>query len=199
MTDSLPFSPAAERNQAAILAQLEKRAPASGRVLEVASGTGQHAVFFASALPGLHWQPTDADPDALAAIDARTRAAGLSNTAAAARLDVCEGPWPEGPFHAIYCANMIHISPWATTRGLFDGAVRVLDTRATVFLYGPFLQDGVTTAPGNLAFDADLKARNPAWGIRNLADVNAVARETGFALESVVAMPANNLFVTFSR
>ncbi len=195
----LPHSPAAERNREPILAVLRTMLPATGRVLEVASGTGQHVVHFASALPGCHWQPGDPDAKAREAIDARVARAGLLNVSSAIALDVESGPWPPGPFDAVFCANMIHIAPWSCTQGLLDGAARILKPGGSLLLYGPFLRDGIETAPGNVAFDADLRARNPAWGIRRLEAVGQMAAGLGLTRESVTEMPANNLLVRFVR
>lgn len=198
----LPFSPAAERNQAPILRELQRLLPASTSVLEIASGTGQHARHFAGACPGWTWQPTDFQATALPAIDARCR--GLAHVRPALRLDVTEQPWPLGPaqgapYGALYCANMLHISPWATCPALMQGAARHLVAGGLLLLYGPYRVDGVPTAPSNEAFDADLKARNPAWGLRSLAAVEREAVAVGLALQETVAMPTNNLLVVFAK
>jgi SAM-dependent methyltransferase len=197
MTD-LPFSAAAERNKAPILAVLQQRLPARARVLEVASGTGQHAQHFANACAGWDWQPSEAEPAALAAIDARCR--GLANVRPALQLDVtCAPPWPvgEAAFDAMYCANLLHIAPWAVCAALMRGAVAHLVRGGLLLLYGPYRQEGVPTAPSNEAFDADLKARNAAWGLRSLSAVEREAGSVGFVPEDVVGMPANNLVVVF--
>jgi SAM-dependent methyltransferase len=196
----LPFSAASDRNKAPILAVLASVLPPLARILEVASGTGQHAEHFAATQPGWQWQPTDYDVDALPAI--ATRCARLANVRAPIRLDVLQQPWPAQPgaagsFDAVYCANMIHISPWATCAGLMQGAARLLVPAGALVLYGPYLEDQVVTSPGNLAFDADLRRRNPAWGIRRLADVTAQAETAGLTLERRVEMPANNLALVF--
>ena len=193
MTDpSWPFSAAAERNQAPILAVLAEALPASASVLEIASGTGQHAAHFTQAQAHWQWQPTDADLSALAGIAARC--AVLPRVRPPVRLDVL-APWPDdlGRFDAVYCANLLHISPWATCAALMQGAAARLVPGGLLAIYGPFIVDGQPTAPGNLAFDADLRRRDPAWGLRRLADVVAKASGAGFVLERVVAMPANNL------
>lgn len=198
--DPLPFSAASDRNKAPILAVLADVLPRQARVLEVASGTGQHAEHCAAAQPGWTWQPTDVDPQALPAIAARC--AHLAQVLAPLRLDVLQQPWPAelgapGSVDAVYCANMIHISPWATCAGLMQGAARLLTPGGALVLYGPYLEDTVVTSPGNLAFDADLRRRNPQWGLRRLADVVAQARAAGLTLERRVEMPANNLTLVF--
>jgi SAM-dependent methyltransferase len=193
----LPFSPAAERNKAPILDVLRAALPARAAVLEVASGTGQHAAHFAAAEPGWQWQPTECDEAALPAID--QRCAGLPNVRAALRLDVLAQPWPAalGRFDAVVCANMLHIAPWATCAALMQGTAQVLQAGGCLVLYGPYRVDGEPTAPGNIAFDADLRARNPAWGLRRLADVVDTAAQAGLRFERRVDMPANNLMLVF--
>lgn len=192
-------SPASERNAAPIGAELQRVLPAQGVMLEIASGTGQHAAAFSAALPGWQWQPTDFDADALPSIAAWC--AGLPNVRAPLRLDVMESAWPGVPttVDAMFCANMIHIAPWACTGGLLRGAARHLAPHGLLVTYGPYLEDDVDTAPSNLAFDADLKRRNPAWGVRRLADVAATAAEHGLVLRERVAMPANNLLLVWQR
>ena len=199
---SLPFSPAAERNQDAILEALARRLPAALNVLEVASGTGQHAFHFASAYPAWRWQPTDTDSSLLRAID--ERCAGLPNVLPARALDVHRPPWlpeaePAAPFGAVYCANMLHIAPWSACAALMQGAAAHLDAGGWLILYGPYRRDGVPTAPGNAAFDADLKARHPQWGLRSLAAVAREAAAVGMVLQEVIEMPANNLLVAFRK
>jgi hypothetical protein len=193
------FSPACERNAGAILGELQRLLPAQGLMLEIASGTGQHAACFAAALPGWQWQPTDFDADALPSI--ADWCAALPNVRAPRRLDVLEGAWPDMPatVDAVFCANMIHIAPWACTAGLMRGAGRHLAPHGLLITYGPYLEDGVATAPSNLTFDEDLKQRHPAWGLRHLTDVSAVAREHGLRLAERVAMPANNLLLVWRR
>lgn len=199
MSSALPFSAPAERNKEAILAELARLLPASVGVLEIASGTGQHAAHFAAARSGWTWQPTDADAAMLAAIDARC--ATLANVRPARVLDVLGEPWPTLPpaCGAIYCANMLHIAPWSTCPALMHGSAAVLGASGLLLLYGPYRQQGVTTAPSNEAFDLDLKARNPAWGLRTLSAVEHEAAAVGLTLEEVVAMPANNLLLAFRR
>lgn len=192
-------SPAAERNRGPILAELLRLLPARGSALEIAAGTGQHAAHFAAALPGWAWQPTDGDAAALPSIDAWCR--GLPNVRAALPLDVQASAWPGVPDRVdlIYAANLLHIAPWAVCAALMQGAARHLAPQGLLVTYGPYLVDGVPTAPGNLAFDADLRARNPAWGLRRLADVEAQARAAGLALRESVALPANNRLLVWAR
>lgn len=192
-------SPAAERNKEPILEQLRRLLPESGTVLEVASGTGQHAVHFARALPGLIWQPTEPDAGLRGSIARRVQAAALANLRPPAAFDVLAGAAPAAAADAVICINMIHIAPWAATHGLFHHAAALLSAGAPLILYGPYKLDGRHTAPSNEAFDASLRARNPDWGVRDLDDVTAVAREHGFELEHCVAMPANNQLVVFRR
>lgn len=200
-----PFSTAADRNKQPILDVLRGVLPAHGRALEIASGTGQHVAWFAAALPDWTWQPTDADADALPSIAALTAQAGLSNVRPPLRLDVMAPQWPaQGPafaepFDLVYCANMLHIAPWPTCAALMRGCARHLAPGGLLVTYGPYLEDDVPTAPGNLAFDQSLRARNPAWGIRRLQDVDAEARACRLALRERHAMPANNLLLVFAR
>jgi SAM-dependent methyltransferase len=189
--------PAAARNRDPILAVLRTLAPPRGTLLEVASGSGEHAAHFAAALPGLVFQPTEPDPARRASIDAWC--AGLANVLPARALDAAGADWPEGPFDIVLSCNMIHIAPWAAAEGLVAGAGRVLRTGGVLLLYGPFRRAGVPTAASNEAFDADLRARNPAWGLRDLEAVDALAREAGFGAPEVTAMPANNLCVAWRR
>jgi hypothetical protein len=192
-------SPAAERNKQPILEVLTTVLPRSGTVLEIASGTGQHVVHFARALPALVWQPTDADPELRAAAAARIAAAALDNLLPPLALDVLDSSWPVTEAGAVLCINMIHISPWAATPALLRGAARLLGARAPLVLYGPFKRAGRHTAPSNEAFDASLRARNADWGVRDLDDVAEHARAQGFELADVVTMPANNFMVIFAR
>ena len=174
--------------------------PASGRVLEIASGTGQHVVHFAAALPALEWQPTDADPGMLEVIRARIAAAGLTNVLPPLLLDVHADPWPvAGTYVALLCINMIHIAPESATPALIAGAARVLGDGGLLYLYGPYREGGRHTTPSNEAFDASLRARNPAWGVRNLEDVDALSGATGFVRTALVRMPANNLSLGYTR
>jgi len=193
------FSPAADRNKAPILDVLTGVLPGSAAVLEIASGSGQHAEHFAAARSDWDWQPTEADAAALAAIASRT--AALTNVRPPLMLDVLAPRWPEllGRFDALYCANMLHITEWATCAALMRGAARHLVPGGALVLYGPYRVDGEPTAPGNTAFDADLRRRDPAWGVRRLADVSAEAERAGLAFEQRVDMPANNLVLVFRR
>jgi len=193
-------SPATARNRGPILAVLNPRLPNEGLVLEIAAGAGEHAVFIAAALPHLKWQPTDADPDALASIAARRNHASLPNLLPPLQLDASHpDAWPVDRADAIVNINMIHISPWATTVGLMTGAGRMLRTGGVLFLYGPYIEPDVETAPSNLAFDLDLKARNAAWGLRHLDEVAALAAQNHLELSERLAMPANNLALIFRR
>jgi len=202
MTDTPPpgarTSPSTACNREPILKVLRPRLPAGARVLEVASGAGEHAVFLAGAMADVAWQPSDRDD--LASIAAWRAQARLANLAAPIVLDATDPlTWPAGPFEAVVCINMIHIAPWAACEGLMALAGRVLAPGGRLFLYGPFLEAEVATAPGNLAFDQDLKARNQAWGIRDLAEVAAEAGRHGLALRERIEMPASNLVVVFER
>lgn len=197
MTDPRQHAPATARNRDPILAVLRRLAPPQGTVLEVASGSGEHAAHFAQALPGLVFQPTDPDPARQASIDAWC--AGIPNVRPALALDAAGTAWPAGPFDLVLCCNMIHIAPWAAAEGLVAGAGRVLPPGGTLLLYGPFRRQGVPTAQSNEAFDADLRARNPAWGLRDLEAVDALARAAGFTAPEVTDMPANNLCVAWRR
>jgi hypothetical protein len=197
--DARRHSPASERNGGPIRAALQRLLPAQGLLLEIASGTGQHAAFCSAGLPGWQWQPTDFDAAALPSIAAWC--AGLPQVRPARVLDVLASIWSGAPpeVDAIFCANMIHIAPWACTPALMQGAARHLASGGLLITYGPYLEDGVPTSPGNVAFDADLQARNPAWGLRRLADVAAQAQAAGLQLRERVAMPANNLLLVWGR
>jgi hypothetical protein len=200
MTEDLRrHSPAAERNRAPILAELQRLLPARGLLLEIASGTGQHAAHCSAGLPGWHWLPSDCDAAALPSI--RVWCAGLDRVAAPLQLDVLLRQWPGVPAQvdAIFCANMIHIAPWACCAGLMRGAARHLSAQGLLVTYGPYLEDGVPTAPGNLAFDASLRRTDPAWGLRHRDDVAHEAALAGLALRERVAMPANNLLLAWGR
>ncbi|AJP70942.1 DUF938 domain-containing protein [Sphingomonas hengshuiensis] len=190
-------APATARNRDAIGEVLAAVLPAEGLVLEIASGTGEHVAAFAPAFPALRWQPSDPDTDARASIAAWCDE--LSNVAEPIALDAAAADWPVGQADAVLCVNMVHISPWEATLGLMAGAGRLLAPGAPLLLYGPYRRDGVPTAPSNLAFDADLRARNAEWGLRRLEDVVAVAEAQGLVLERVAEMPANNLMPVFRR
>ncbi len=191
-------APATERNREPILEVLRQVFPARGQVLEVASGSGQHAVFMAAQEPGWRWQPSDPTEEALASIREWSLEAGLPNIAEPLRLDVC-GEWPAARFDALFCANMLHIAPWAACHGLFSGAARVLVSGAPLVTYGPYRIDGLHTAPSNEQFEQWLIGRNPEWGVRDLGDVRAEAERSGFVLRQRIAMPANNFCLCFER
>lgn len=192
-------APATARNSEPIAAVLAKELPARGRVLEVASGTGEHAVFFATRFPALEWQPSDADPAALESVAAWREDAGIENLLPPIPLDAASSDWPEISADAALCINMVHISPWAATVGLFAGAAQVLEQGAPLITYGPYFELDVPTAESNLAFDANLKARDPRWGLRDIAAVDAVAARSGFERTARYAMPANNLVLVYRR
>ncbi len=192
-------SPSAERNREPILEVLRRVLPARGLVLEIAAGTGEHAVHFAGALPGLDWQPTDPDAMSRRSIAAWRADAGLPNLREPLAVDVTAADWPVGAVDAVVCINMIHISPWAATEGLMAGAAVRLPPGGPLFVYGPFRRDGVPTAPSNEAFDASLRERNPAWGLRDLEAVQALAAGQGLDLSEIIEMPANNLSLVFRR
>jgi hypothetical protein len=191
--------PATERNRAPILAVLERVLPREGVVLEIASGSGQHVVSFARALPSISWQPTDADPAHVASIDAWRASEAAENVAPALLLDVEAQPWPVRRADAIFCANMIHIAPWSACLALLDGAASLLGPDAPLVIYGPFREGGAHTAASNEGFDASLRARDPRWGVRDLDEVLAEARARGLVHDSTVRMPANNLTVVLRR
>lgn len=195
----LPASPAAERNKEPILQVLRGLLGPRGAALEIASGTGQHAEWFAAGLPGWTWQPTEADADMLPVLAERVARARLPNLEQPLSLDVLQPSWPLGGrrFDAIFCANMLHISPWATCAALMQGAARHLQAGGVLVTYGPYLEDEVVTAVSNLAFDASLRARDASWGIRRREDVEAEARRVGLGLRQRHAMPANNLLLVF--
>jgi hypothetical protein len=197
--DARLFAPAAARNRDAIFAVLKRHLPAAGTVLEIASGSGEHVIHFAQALPSHTFQPSDPDPDARASIDAWVAASGQHNVQPALALDAAAGVWPIGRADAVLCINMIHISPWDATAGLMRGASKVLSSGGPLILYGPFHRDGRPTAPSNAEFDESLKARNPAWGVRDLEAVAVLAAGCGFGPPTVEQMPANNLSVVFAR
>jgi len=190
-------APATLRNREPILAVLRDVMPPSGLVLEVASGTGEHVAFFAEAFPALDWQPSDPDPDARASIAAWCE--GLANVRAPIEIDAAAGAWPIDRADAIVCINMVHISPWAATEGLFAGAARLLPTGALLYLYGPYRRDGYPIALSNEAFDSSLKSRNADWGLRNVEALVALGAANGIGFERWVEMPANNLSLIFRR
>ena len=186
-------APATSRNRQPILEVLQRVLPESGLVLEVASGSGEHALYMAKHLPALSWQPSDADDGALSSIgDWRTHE-GSENLLPPVHIDASSREWPVTAADALVCINMVHISPWPATLGLLDGASRILPPNGLLYLYGPYILGDRVTAVSNLAFDESLRARNPAWGVRDLADVESAARQRSLDLREVVDMPANNL------
>lgn len=194
-------APSTARNREPILEVLRAHMPARGRVLEIAAGAGEHAVFFAGAMPGLDWTPSDPFAEARASIEAWRGAGGQANLNPALAVDMLdEATWPDGEFQALVCINMIHISPWAATEGLMRLAGRVLTNPGGLLAtYGPYRQEGVALAPSNAAFDDSLKARDPSWGLRSVEEVEAAAKAEGLALTLVRPMPANNLMLLFRR
>ena len=201
------FSPSAEQNKQPILARLLQLLPPQGAALEIACGTGQHAASFASHLPGWTWQPTDTHSDAFPSISHYAQQAGASNVLAPERLDVCADRWlaqqpgADAPpsFDLIFCANMLHIAPWAACTGLMQGSARHLAPSGMLVTYGPYLEQEVATAPSNLGFDASLRSHNAAWGVRRREDVEAEAQLAGLCLAQRHAMPANNLLLVWAR
>ncbi|GJH30072.1 DUF938 domain-containing protein [Caballeronia novacaledonica] len=192
-------APAAERNRDAILSVLARVLPRSGVVLEIASGTGQHAVHCAAALPGIIWQPSDPDADARDSIAAWRAHAGLANLNTPLALDVLNDDWGIGNVAAIVCINMIHIAPWEAAESLFRGAGARLASGGVLYLYGPYRRNGAHTAPSNEAFDQQLRARDPRWGVRDMEAVAALGEKAGLTLVETVAMPANNFSVMFEK
>jgi SAM-dependent methyltransferase len=191
-------APAAARNRAPILEVLKAQLPERGTVLEIASGSGEHAAWFAAALQAITWQPSDLSAQALRSIAAWRGAASLPNLLAPVALDVTAPEWPIAAADAIVCINMIHIAPWRAAEGLVAGAARLLPAGAPLVLYGPF-REGGSTAPSNAAFDQDLRTRNGEWGVRELDAVTALAARHGFTRTARVAMPANNLSLVFRK
>ena len=196
-------SAAAARNSLPILAELQRLLPATGSVLEIASGTGQHVAYFATHLPDLHWQPSEADPQLFASISEVSQApevaghqAALANVAAPIFLDVLD-EWPRDPVDAVITANLLHIALPEVLPALCQGAATVLRPGGCLFIYGPFKRHGAHTSDSNLKFDESLKARHPAWGIRDLEKVVEVATASGFLFQEVIAMPANNFSIVF--
>lgn len=214
-------APAALRNREPIAQVLSEWLPASGLVLEIASGTGEHAVFFAGRFPALDWQPSDIHPDALSSIKAWRVHSGLPNVREPLKIDAAMPDWPletadaapsidalsdscapsrsaecEG-FSAVLCINMVHISPWSASLGLLEGSAKILQSGGALILYGPWLNADMPTAPSNLAFDQQLRERDPEWGLRNVEDFEAEAKKRGFVLHEIRPMPANNLMLLF--
>ena len=192
-------SPSVARNRDPILEVLRRVLPRTGTVLEIASGTGEHAVHFAVALPHLKWQPTDNDEQALNSIAAHRAVSRLPNLLAPLRLDASAPDWPVERAAAVVAINMVHISPWRATQGLMVGAGRVLAPGGVLYLYGAYKENGAHTAPSNEAFDQDLRRRNPEWGVRDLETVVDLATSQGLDLVERVPMPANNLSVVFRK
>jgi hypothetical protein len=199
MTDARRVAPHVARNSAPILQVLGGLLPESGMVLEVASGSGEQSLAFAQAFPKLLWQPSDPDPAALRSIEAWRSEAGLFNLLPPLALDAQSREWPVAAADAIVCINMVHISPWSACAGLMRGAGLILPVGAPLYLYGPYREAGVETAPSNEAFDQSLKARNPEWGLRGLEPVVEEAGRNGLTLEARIKMPANNLSLVFRR
>jgi len=196
------YSPAAERNKQPILEVLQHILPARGVALEIASGTGQHVAWFAQHLPQWTWQPTDSQVGALDSVAAHIAQGRLANVRAPLLLDVMSPAWlplATPPFDAIYCANMLHIAPWATCAALMQGSARHLTQHGLLITYGPYLEDGVRTAPGNRDFDRDLRLQNPDWGLRRREDVEQQAALVGLRLAQRLALPANNLLLVWAR
>jgi hypothetical protein len=192
-------APAVLRNREPIAQVLAQWLPATGLVLEIASGSGEHALFFAERFPSLQWQPSDVHADALASIAAWRDTADLPNLRAPMTIDAASAAWPLERADAVLSINMVHISPWASALGLLEGAARLLRPGAPLILYGPWLKGDIETVPSNLDFDADLRRRNPEWGLRRVEDFAAAAEPRGFALEDVRRMPANNLMMLWRK
>jgi SAM-dependent methyltransferase len=200
MADARLVFPATARNREPILAVLRGVLPEAGTVLEIASGSGEHVTQFARAFPHLVFQPSDPNAECRASVDAWAAHEGLANIRPAAALDVtAAAPWPLAQAGAVICINMIHIAPWAAAEGLMAGAARLLAPGGALYLYGPYQRGGAHTAPSNAAFDAGLRAQNPAWGVRNLEDVAGLAARAGFVPPEIIPMPANNLSLIFRK
>jgi len=192
-------APAALRNRGPIADVLADWLPSAGLVLEIASGTGEHAAYFAERFPALDWQPSDIHPDSLSSVAAWRHASGLPNLRPPLALDAASADWPIDRADAVLSINMVHISPWASALGLLDGAARLLRPDAPLILYGPWLKDDIAAVPSNLDFDADLKRRDPDWGLRRVEDFALAAEPRGFNLEAVERMPANNLMMLWRK
>ena len=199
MDDRRQHRPVTERNREPILEVLRSALPKEGLVLEIASGSGEHAVYFAQHLPSLTFQPSDPDAEARASIDAWRTHESLPNVLPTLALDVEEQPWPVEKADAVLCINMIHIAPWSCTEALMRGAAQVLVEGAPLLTYGPYRREGRHTAPSNAAFDESLRSRNPSWGVRDLEEVQAAAEKNGLFLADVFAMPANNFTWVFRK
>ena len=199
MTGLRQYAPATLRNRDPILGILRDVLPAKGCILEIASGSGEHVVHFATNFPELVFQPSDREPEALESIAAWVEATRVTNVLAPTALDVSQSPWPIAAADGILCINMVHISPWEATLGLVRGAAAILPSTAPFYLYGPYKREGFATAPSNQAFDKSLRDRNSTWGLRDLEAVAAAARSVGFSGPTIAEMPANNLSVVFRR
>ncbi len=197
--DPRRYAPATQRNREPILEVLSRVLPGSGLVLEIASGTGEHAVWFAQHLRPLEWQPSDQDPEMLRSIAGFAADAQCPTLKDPVALDVTEPVWPVEKAAAMVCINLLHIAPWNVAEGLMSGAGRVLPSGGVLYLYGPYRRDGRHTAPSNAAFDTSLRSQNPQWGVRDLETVAALAEAYGMKLQEVVEMPANNLSVILAR
>jgi hypothetical protein len=197
--DKRPVSPSAERNKVPIADVLKRVLPDHGTVLEISSGTGQHVVHFAREMPYLTWQPSERDEPSLRWIKQWMAAEALPNILPPLRLDVTEFPWQIGSAAAVVCLNMIHIAPWSAAEGLIRGAETVLSQGGILFLYGPYLRIGVQTSPSNVAFDSELRSRNPEWGLRNIEEVTRCALLHSFGQPEIHEMPANNLSIIFRK
>ena len=193
------FAPATSRNRDAIADVLRRILPPSGEVLEIASGTGEHILYFAGLFPDLSWQPSDPDESALVSIEAWRSEAKLANLQPPLELDAVASDWPVDGVGAIICINMIHIAPWEAAIGLMKGAGKLLPPGGLLYLYGPYREEGVSLAESNASFDLSLKSRNPAWGLREAADVIALANSNGLDFEKRAEMPANNLSLIFRK
>lgn len=196
---ALRSAPAALRNREAIADVLAEWLPPTGLVLEIASGTGEHATYFAERFSALEWQPSDIHPDALNSVAARQQQSGLRNLHPPLTIDAASDNWPIERADAVLSINMVHISPWSSALGLLAGANRLLASGAPLILYGPWLKDDIETEPSNASFDEDLRARNPAWGLRRVEQFEDAATSYGFTLEAVRRMPANNLMLLFRK
>ncbi|HEY8076107.1 MAG TPA: DUF938 domain-containing protein [Labilithrix sp.] len=199
MEDARRFAPATARNREPILEVLRRVIPRGARVLEIASGSGEHAMYLGAELDVASWQPSDPDPAGRASIDAWRAFAHAERVLPAIDLDVERLPWPVSDVDAVVCINMIHISPWSATEALVSGAAAALVPGGLLYTYGPYMRDGVHTAPSNEAFDASLRGRDPRWGVRDIDDVARAAERQGLELREIVPMPANNLSLVFGR
>ena len=199
MIDLRQYAPATLRNRDPILGILRDVLPTKGCILEIASGSGEHVVHFATNFPELVFQPSDREPEAPESIAAWVEAARVTNVLVPTVLDVSQSPWPIAAADGILCINMVHISPWEATLGLVRGAAAILPSTAPFYLYGPYKREGFATAPSNQAFDKSLRDRNSTWGLRDLEAVAAAARSVGFSGPTIAEMPANNLSVVFRR